>query len=139
MPDVNTLSPMEREVLEMERQWAQAIQRQDAAAMSRFLADNYFLAIAVQGQPIQLFRRDAWLTTLKDYQTHSFHIDDVQVHVYGAAAVVYMLYSQNATVRGQDRSAQFAITDIWVRQDAGWRVAERHSSRPEPPGAFRAQ
>jgi ketosteroid isomerase-like protein len=139
MPDVNTLSPIEQEVLELEHQWAEAIQRQDSAEMSRFLADSYFLAVAVQGQPLQLFRRDAWLATLKDYCTHSFHVDDYQVHVYGITAVVFMLYSQNATVRGQDRSAQFAITDIWVRQNAGWRVAERHSSRPESSGAFRAQ
>jgi hypothetical protein len=30
-----------------------------------------------------------------------------------------MLFAQEATVRGHDRSAQFAITDIWVKEPAG--------------------
>lgn len=133
------LTPAEREIFDLEQQWAETIQRQDVAAMSSFLADGYFLAIAVQGQPIRLVTRDAWLAALKDYQTHSFHIDHFQVHLYGTTAVVFMLFAQQATIRGQDRSAQFAITDVWVRQENGWRVAERHSSRPEVPAAARPE
>ena len=59
----------------------------------------------------------------------------MSIGLYGDVAVVLMLITQNATV-GQpprDRSAQFLITDIWVRQKDGWRVTERHSSRPEQP------
>ena len=139
MPSETALSHVEQEILELERQWATAIQHQDTAAMSRFLTDSYVLAIAVQGQPLQLVPRDAWLSALKDYQTESFHVDDSRVHVYGATAVVYMLFTQKASVRGQDRSGQFAITDIWVKQAASWQVAERHSSRPEAPAAVRPQ
>jgi ketosteroid isomerase-like protein len=105
--------------------------------MGRFLSDGYFLAIGVQGQPLQVVPRQAWLENLKVYVTHSFHVDDMQVHVYGDTAVVLMLATQHATVRGQERSAQFLITDIWVKEAAGWRVAERHSSRPEPPAVVR--
>ena len=52
-----------------------------------------------------------------------------------ATAVVLMLYTQQATVgrTPTDRSAQFLITDIWVKRKGAWRVAERHSSRPEQP------
>jgi ketosteroid isomerase-like protein len=124
-------------VLEAERQWAAAIQRRDAPAMSQFLADGYFLAIAVQGQPLAIVPRESWLRTLEVYVTHSVSLDDHHVHVYGDTAVVIMLYTQQATVAGKDRSGQFLITDIWVRTPAGWRVAERHSSRPEPAAAAR--
>ena len=44
-----------------------------------------------------------------------------------------MLWRQRASLRGADRSAQFTLTDIWVKQANGWRLAERHSSRPEHP------
>jgi len=124
-------------VLEAERQWAAAIQRRDAAAMPQFLADGYFLAIAVQGQPLVIVPREAWLGTLEVYVTHSVSLDDPHVHVYGDTAVVVMLYTQQATVAGKDRSGQFLITDIWLRTPRGWRVAERHSSRPEPASAAR--
>jgi hypothetical protein len=50
-----------------------------------------------------------------------------------------MLWRQKARLRGQDRSAQFALVDIWVRNDDSWFIAERHSGRPEHVGAARPQ
>ena len=75
------------------------------------------------------------LENLKFYKIESYSIDDIKVNVYGETAVVLMLWTQKAKVgRAQvDRSAQFVLTDIWVKQKDGWRLAERHSSRPEPP------
>ncbi len=128
---------VEQQIRELENQWAAAIQRQDVGAMSNFIADGYFLAIGAQGGKLRIVPRAAWLETLKAYETKSFTFDDVQVHAYGGTAVVVMLCTQQATVHGQDRSAQFVITDIWVKGENGWRVAERHSSRPEPAMAAR--
>ncbi len=127
----------EEQILALEKQWAAAIQRQDVAAMPQFLSDGYFLGIGVAGVGFRIVPRAAWLETLKVYETKAFSIDDAQVHVYGDTAVAFMLVSQEATVKGQDRSGQFVITDVWVKEPAGWRVAERHSSRPEPKPAAR--
>ena len=126
-----------QEIIELEKQWNAAIQSQDVAGMSRFLADSYFLAVAIEGRPLQVVPRERWLENLKFYKIHSHNIDDIKVNVYGNTAVALMLFAQKATVgRAQvDRSAQFLITDIWVKQNDGWRVAERHSSRPEQPPA----
>lgn len=123
--------------MESERLWAAAIQRQDLAAMTSFLSEKYYLGIGVQGEPLKIIPRAAWLDTLKFYVTASFKIDDSHVSIYGDTAIVLMLCSQKATVRGQDRSAQFLITDVWIKEAKGWRVAERHSSRPEQPSAAR--
>ena len=125
-------SASEQEIIDLEKQWNSAIKNQDPVQMSRFLADSYFLAIGTQGLPLQVIPREQWLTTLPFYKTETFSIDDIHVHIYGNTAVVLMLFSQKATVRGQDRSGQFVLTDIWVKQSNGWRVTERHSSRPEP-------
>ena len=124
-----------QEILELEKKWNAAIQSQDVAGMGKFLADSYFLAVAMEGRPLQVVPRERWLENLKFYKIHSHSIDDIKVHVYGEAAIVLMLFTQKATVgRAQtDRSAQFLITDVWVKQKGGWRVAERHSSRPEQP------
>ena len=134
---LSTDQATEQQIKDIELQWAIAIQRQDTVSMSNFLSEKYFLAIGVQGESLKIVPRNVWLNTLKFYVTNSFKIDDIQVHLYGDTAVALMLYSQKAIVHGQDRSAQFLITDIWVKETDGWRVAERHSSRPEQPIAAR--
>lgn len=124
-----------QEIRRLEEEWNAAIDRRDASAMQRFLAPGYFLAVGIEAQSLQIVPRETWLRNLELYDIQSYSIDDMRVNVYGDAAVVTMLFTQKATVGPQrrDRSAQFFITDIWVRTAGGWRVAERHSSRPEQP------
>src|SRR5688572_16602601 len=129
MPSANSDSQVEQEIIDLEHQWATAIQQQDAAQMPQFLADSYFLAIGSQGLPLQFMPRAKWLETLPAYKSETFAIDHIHVDVYGSTAIVFMLFTQKATVHGQDRSGQFVLADIWVRQHEGWHVAERHSSR----------
>ena len=126
---------VEQQIIDLERRWAAAIQRQDAAAMQTILADNYVLVVAVQGQPLKVVARAPLLETQPGYRVESFSIDDIRVIEHGGLAVAVMLYSQKATAQGQDYSAQYLITDSWIKTPGGWRVAERHSSRPEQPAA----
>ena len=131
MSHKDSIANVEQEIIELEQQWASAIQKQDSTQMNHFLSESYFLAIGAQDQPLRIVPREAWIETLKEYRTESFRVDDIKVHIYGTVAIVLMLFTQTATVRGQDRSGQFMITDIWNKQEDGWRVVERHSSRPE--------
>jgi ketosteroid isomerase-like protein len=125
------------EVRRAEEDWNAAIDRRDVRTMERFLAPGYFLAIGVEGQPLQIVPRETWLRNLELYDIQSYSIDDMRVNIYQNTAVVTMLFTQQAVVGPQrrDRSAQFFITDIWIRDDDRWKVAERHSSRPERPAA----
>lgn len=125
------------EIINLEKSFALAIKSQDTMQTKNFLSNNYFLAIGVQEMPLQIVSREHWLSGLKDYVTESFSIDDIHVNVYGNTAVALLMYTQKAIVRGQDRSAQFMLTDIWIKEDKGWVIAERHSSRPEVPETTR--
>jgi ketosteroid isomerase-like protein len=125
----------QEQIIDLEKSFAASIKTQDTLQTKMFLADTYFLAYAVQGMPnIQIAPRQTWLTVLKDYYvTESFTIDDIKVNVYGNTAIAMLLFTQKATVRGQDRSGQFVLTDIWYKGNKGWLIAERHSSHPGPP------
>jgi ketosteroid isomerase-like protein len=129
--------PVEAQIADLERRWTAAFQHKDVTEMQRYLADGYALIIAVQGERLQIVPRNAWFESLEDYEITEAGIDQIYVRMYGEVAVVSMLWRQKASLHGADRSAQFALTDIWVKQANGWRLAERHSSRPEHPGAAR--
>jgi ketosteroid isomerase-like protein len=124
-----------QEIIELEKKWSTDIQRQDPALMEKYLAKSYFLAVGTKGRPLQITPRQEWLDNLKIYKLESFNIEDIKVTVYGSTAVVLMLWSQKALVNGGRRDNQSYLTDIWVKQKNGWRVAERHSIRVEQPAA----
>ena len=132
-----TFKTPQEEIIYLENSFAAAIKSQDTLQTEIFLSDSYFLSIGVQGAPLQVISREHWIAGLKDYVTESFSIDDIKVNVYGNTAVAMLMYSQKAIVRGQDRNAQFVLTDIWIKEDKDWKIAERHSSRPEIPTATR--
>lgn len=123
---------VEAHISALERQWAVAFKNKDAFALQNLMADGYSLIIAVEGLPLQVVPRNAWFERLNDYEIDSVSIDHIYVRIYDSMAVAVMLWRQEARLAGQDRSGQLMLTDIWVNQEGEWRVAERHSSRPEP-------
>jgi ketosteroid isomerase-like protein len=131
--------PLEATISNLERQWAAAFQRKDLASLQGLMADGYALVIAVEGLPLQVVPRDAWLESLNEYDIQEAVVDHIHVRIYDCVAVAVMLWRQKATLQGQDRSATFMLTDIWLDVSGKWKLAERHSSRPEHPGAARPQ
>jgi ketosteroid isomerase-like protein len=129
--------PIEAQISNLERQWADAFQRKDLAALQNMMAVGYSLVIAIEDLPLQVIPRDAWLEELGDYNITEASVDHIHVRIYDCVAVAVMLWRQKATLHGEDRTAVFMLTDIWVHVKDGWRLAERHSSRPEHPGGAR--
>jgi len=123
----------QEQIIGLERSFAAAIKTQDTMQTKKFQADTYFLAYTVYGMPIQIVPKQSWLNLLNNYVTDSFSFDDIKVSVYGNVAIAMSMFTQKATVRGQDRSGQFVLTDIWQKGKKGWLLVERHSTRPGPP------
>jgi ketosteroid isomerase-like protein len=117
----------------MELRWAAAIQARDSEAMQALLADDCVLIVGIQGQPLKIVARGPLLDSLPGYRVDSYSLDDIRITGYGDVAVAVLLFTQKATAQGRDRSAQFLLTDVWVKTPVGWRVSQRHSSRPESP------
>jgi ketosteroid isomerase-like protein len=135
-PTDEALAPIEQAFLERERAWHDAIQRQDIPALEAFLAPEYTLTVAVTGEPLYVTERADYIEACRGfYVIHAYAFDEVAVRDYGDVAVVSSRYRQRATLGGtEDRSAEFFLTDVWVRRDGRWQVSARYSSRPEPSG-----
>ncbi|MCU0510760.1 MAG: nuclear transport factor 2 family protein [Anaerolineae bacterium] len=131
--------PLEATISNLERQWAAAFQRKDIGALQDMMADGYALVIAVENLPLQVVGRNAWLAALDDYQISEAAVEHIHVRIYDCVAVAVMLWRQVATLHGEDRSGLMMLTDIWVDVSGEWKLAERHSSRPEHPGAARPE
>jgi ketosteroid isomerase-like protein len=123
----------QEEIIALEKSFAEAIKSRDTIQTKKMQAETYFLAVGVKGQPLRIIPRNRWFNNLKAYVIESYSIDDIKVNIYGNIAVALLLLTQQATTGGEDRSAQFVLTDIWMKDSNSWLIAERHSSRPESP------
>lgn len=108
--------------------WAVAIQRRDLPSLEGLLAAEYVL----QAPGLGRMPRASWLTALPDYEITSYSFDEIRVHMYGETAVMQSRYRQQATYRGEDRSGELFLTDVWVRRHGRWQVVARHSCFAPP-------
>jgi len=129
--------PVENLILDLTQQWTRAFQTRDIERLKQLITDDYSVMIGAEGQQILRVEREPWLKVAPEYETVSGSIDDIAVRVYGDTAVVWMLYTQVARIQGNDRSGQFVLNDVWVKQGNEWRMSARLSRRPDPRGAAR--
>ena len=109
---------MEEEILKLEKEFTQAIVKNDAEAIGRFLADDWVI-IDVDGGMIDKAR---FLGVIKsgNLSHEMMESDDVRVRVYGDSAVVTGLTRTVGNFMGQAFSTQERATDVFVRRDGRW-------------------
>jgi ketosteroid isomerase-like protein len=123
-------SDLQAEFRGLEAQWMDAAKAQDRARLEEFLAPEYVLTIAVLGRPLIHMSRADWLDAA--YKIEAYEFKELVAKRFGTdVVVVTSYYTQKAIVNGRDRSGDFFLTDVWVRDGKRWRVAWRHSSEPE--------
>jgi ketosteroid isomerase-like protein len=129
-------SPAEAAALgRLENEWIRAVRERDFAALERLLAPDFAFTVAVAGKPLSTIDRDAYVARARGYTVRESRFDEIVVRLHGDVAVVTARYVQKAALHGRDRSAEFVLTDTWVRRGATWVAVARTSSRPEHPAS----
>ncbi len=105
----------EQELIDLEHEWLQAIAQNDMEKLERIVGHEYTLSANGFPGGRTRFSRQEWMATVPAYEVHSYEFRNVVVHAYDDAAVVLADLDLQATVRGDDRSGGFAVTDVWVR------------------------
>ena len=67
------------------------------------------------------------------YDIERLENTDIDVRLYGHAAVVVARGVVQGRYNGQDASGQFRYTRVWVQRDGRWYVVAAHSSMLPPP------
>ena len=117
----------DEEIAQLQRDWAEAVQRRDMAALEQLLGEEFTLTTGRKGAEVR--RRQEWLdVTRESYEVDQWAYEEMDVRVYGEAAVVRSRYRQTGRVGGADRTGVYLMTDVWVRRNGRWQAVTRHIS-----------
>jgi uncharacterized protein (TIGR02246 family) len=117
-------------VAALDEQYQNAVKANDAATMSRILADDFVL---VTGRGTTFSREDLLREALA--ATTTYERQDVEtrtVRVWGDAAVVTALLWIKGTRAGAPIDYRLWFSDTYVRTPAGWRYVLGQASLPLP-------
>jgi ketosteroid isomerase-like protein len=120
------LNDQTRELREVIEDWAAAEQRGDAASLEGALAGD-FIGIGPRGF---MLTKDQWLERHESgkLRYRSLVLDEVQVRLYGDAAVVTGRQSAEGKYEDFDLRDQFRATLVFVKQRERWMLAGLHLS-----------
>jgi ketosteroid isomerase-like protein len=118
---------VKQELMRLEHAWMDAVRRRDMELLQRMLGEEYALTTGRPGAEVR--SRQEWLEiTRNHYVIDSFSFKKFDIHVYGDTAVVRSHYCQKGRMGTLDRSAEYLMTDVWVRRDGRWQAVTRHIS-----------
>jgi ketosteroid isomerase-like protein len=112
---------------ELEREWARIVEARDVTAARDFLADDFVLSSTGGVGPS--VPKDEWLAALDEIDTRSLVPRDVDARVFGDVAIVSARLRWDATLREQDLTGDYAVTDVFTRDDGRWLASWRISVR----------
>jgi len=115
------------ELARLEKDWMRAHEERDADRLEELVADGFrFTAIHLHPEPMT---REQWMgAALGGYRITTFAFEEMEIDLFGDAAVIHSRYSQIATYSTVNLSNVFRLTDVWARLDGRWQVVARHSS-----------
>jgi ketosteroid isomerase-like protein len=113
-------------LIDLENQWVRALAKSDTATLDSIFADTY----VDTDEHSHRSDKQGVLLVLKsgELKIESINLSDMQVYVYGDAAVVTGSASQAGSFKGQSLTATIIFTDTFVRQNGKWRAVASHRS-----------
>ena len=111
---------------QIERAWADAEIKHDPSLVAPYIADS-IVKIGDDNQPIG---HDQLLDRIKnsDATIGSIDLPDMQVQVYGTAAVVSGVFKASGASKGKNFTNSGRFTDTFVQQDGEWKAVASHDS-----------
>jgi uncharacterized protein (TIGR02246 family) len=113
-----------------EERIGRAIAKRDEAVLDDLFAEDF---VGTTPDGTVLTKRDVIASLFSPaYDIDEFNNVDIQVRMYGDAAVVVARGVVRGRYQGKDASGQFRYTRVWVRQGRQWSVVAAHSSMLPP-------
>ena len=109
---------MQEEILKLERDFGQAIIKNDPDAIGHFLADDWIIIDPDGG----IIDKSSFLAVIRSgaLSHQAMDSEDVRVRIYGDAASVTALTVTKGKYMGQEFTSQERATDMFVKKDGRW-------------------
>jgi hypothetical protein len=126
--EAEVLTVTEEVIAALERECAGGSLSADGNTVDQCLAPNFTCVTSVDGPQFRIESRETWVERRKRSNA-TVRIDDVAVALHGAVAIAAVLATEVA--KEHDATIERVFYDVWIAADGGgWRLAERHESRP---------
>ena len=118
---------MQEEMVKLEREFAQAIIKNDPDAIAQFLADDWIIIDPDGG----IIDKSRFLGVIKSgaLSHEAMDLEDVRARIYGDAATVTALTTTKGKFMGQEFTTQERATDVFVRKDGHWQCVVSQVTR----------
>jgi ketosteroid isomerase-like protein len=122
----NSASDEGGRVLGLETAWNHAIEAKDTKALDMLLA-NTFIAVEIDGS---VSSKSEFLASIKapQYQPSQAVNEQINVQVYGNAAVVVGIFRIKGTEKGKPYVHRERFTDTWIKYDQTWKCVASQST-----------
>ncbi|HEX5709504.1 MAG TPA: nuclear transport factor 2 family protein [Pyrinomonadaceae bacterium] len=119
----------EQEVRKLEREWLDAYEKRDAAAMERIVADDFTITFPNGGMQNKAQIIAALNAPLKEGQpTYKFYTEDVRSRAYGDTVILIGRVVTESTQGGKTAKEASRYTDTYVKRRGRWQVVASHLS-----------
>ena len=126
LPGSTSTGEDEQALYQLERDWAEASIKKDAATLDRILADefqaNYASLVGNKKQILGVVKSGS-------AKTESAVNSEMKALVLGDTAIVHGLTTEKSSIAGRDTSGQYHFTDVFVKRDARWQCVTGHSTK----------
>jgi ketosteroid isomerase-like protein len=123
-------SRAEREILALNREWADAMVRGDRAALERIFSDDL---IVTSGDGTLRDKEGEIGDGGSEIKTYFFNTEDLRVRVYKGAAVVTGHAKWRINYKGRDIDNERRYTCVYARERGRWRMVAMHLTRVQSP------
>jgi len=111
---------VEQQIKQMEDEWQKAIKNKEAATLKRIIAEDW---VATDDKGKVLNRESYFSQTTSNPDVIEFTENfDMQVRVYGAAAVVTGGSTEKGTRNGTAYTDTYRWTDVFVKRGGRWQA-----------------
>jgi Domain of unknown function (DUF4440) len=119
-------APVEKLLMQMERDWGNAQIKKDYAAVDKILAADW-QGIDYDGQIVD---KATYMAHMRSEQStlQSEELSQMKVRVFGNTAVVTGRDTEKSTDRGKDSSGTYVWTDVFVLRNGRWQVVASQST-----------